>query len=231
MLVTFSQSCTGAVEEGRTRQGCGQCSGLVAAMLVFPRGCLCTPRCSCTPQGACAPPTYAHPLQDACPLGWSPVHGEEREALPQAEKWGPHLHHMGRVLWRVGFCTPGCPPPIGAPRSPVIPTQGCPPPTSLCHPPLGHPLSPCPGAGCHHPLRVPSPQDDYRKLLTKYAEAENTIDQLRLGARVGAGAGRAAGGAPRSAPPSPGLFGVSSSPGPALPPPLALLFLLPGSCG
>ncbi|NXJ88446.1 AKNA factor, partial [Corythaixoides concolor] len=34
---------------------------------------------------------------------------------------------------------------------------------------------------CH---RVPSPQDDYHKLLTKYAEAENTIDQLRLGARV-----------------------------------------------
>ncbi|NXW00598.1 AKNA factor, partial [Fregetta grallaria] len=31
---------------------------------------------------------------------------------------------------------------------------------------------------------VPSPQDDYHKLLTKYAEAENTIDQLRLGARV-----------------------------------------------
>ncbi|NXE07930.1 AKNA factor, partial [Lophotis ruficrista] len=30
----------------------------------------------------------------------------------------------------------------------------------------------------------PSPQDDYHKLLTKYAEAENTIDQLRLGARV-----------------------------------------------
>ncbi|XP_027543724.1 LOW QUALITY PROTEIN: AT-hook-containing transcription factor [Neopelma chrysocephalum] len=27
-------------------------------------------------------------------------------------------------------------------------------------------------------------QDDYHKLLTKYAEAENTIDQLRLGARV-----------------------------------------------
>ncbi|NXP74366.1 AKNA factor, partial [Ramphastos sulfuratus] len=34
------------------------------------------------------------------------------------------------------------------------------------------------------PLRVPSLQDDYHKLLTKYAEAENTIDQLRLGARV-----------------------------------------------
>ncbi|NXT27373.1 AKNA factor, partial [Syrrhaptes paradoxus] len=34
------------------------------------------------------------------------------------------------------------------------------------------------------PRRVPSPQDDYRKLLTKYAEAENTIDRLRLGARV-----------------------------------------------
>ncbi|NXD74959.1 AKNA factor, partial [Halcyon senegalensis] len=33
-------------------------------------------------------------------------------------------------------------------------------------------------------LRVPSRQDDYHKLLTKYAEAENTIDQLRLGARV-----------------------------------------------
>ncbi|NWI65904.1 AKNA factor, partial [Todus mexicanus] len=32
--------------------------------------------------------------------------------------------------------------------------------------------------------RVPSLQDDYHKLLTKYAEAENTIDQLRLGARV-----------------------------------------------
>ncbi|XP_032162869.1 microtubule organization protein AKNA isoform X2 [Mustela erminea] len=27
-------------------------------------------------------------------------------------------------------------------------------------------------------------QEDYRKLLTKYAEAENTIDQLRLGAKV-----------------------------------------------
>ncbi|NXQ52585.1 AKNA factor, partial [Anthoscopus minutus] len=34
------------------------------------------------------------------------------------------------------------------------------------------------------PTSVPSPQDDYHKLLTKYAEAENTIDQLRLGARV-----------------------------------------------
>ncbi|NWR83616.1 AKNA factor, partial [Furnarius figulus] len=34
------------------------------------------------------------------------------------------------------------------------------------------------------PTRVPSLQDDYHKLLTKYAEAENTIDQLRLGARV-----------------------------------------------
>ena len=28
------------------------------------------------------------------------------------------------------------------------------------------------------------PQEDYHKLLTKYAEAENTIDQLRLGAKV-----------------------------------------------
>lgn len=28
------------------------------------------------------------------------------------------------------------------------------------------------------------PQEDYCKLLTKYAEAENTIDQLRLGAKV-----------------------------------------------
>ena len=27
-------------------------------------------------------------------------------------------------------------------------------------------------------------QEDYHKLLTKYAEAENTIDQLRLGAKV-----------------------------------------------
>lgn len=34
---------------------------------------------------------------------------------------------------------------------------------------------------------APAPQDDYHKLLTKYAEAENTIDQLRLGAKVGAG--------------------------------------------
>lgn len=29
-----------------------------------------------------------------------------------------------------------------------------------------------------------SAQEDYHKLLTKYAEAENTIDQLRLGAKV-----------------------------------------------
>lgn len=28
------------------------------------------------------------------------------------------------------------------------------------------------------------PQEDYHRLLTKYAEAENTIDQLRLGAKV-----------------------------------------------
>ncbi|NXG46313.1 AKNA factor, partial [Psilopogon haemacephalus] len=34
------------------------------------------------------------------------------------------------------------------------------------------------------PLPVPSLQEDYHKLLTKYAEAENTIDQLRLAARV-----------------------------------------------
>lgn len=33
----------------------------------------------------------------------------------------------------------------------------------------------------------PALQEDYHKLLTKYAEAENTIDQLRLGAKVGAG--------------------------------------------
>lgn len=32
-------------------------------------------------------------------------------------------------------------------------------------------------------------QEDYHKLLTKYAEAENTIDQLRLGAKVLAGMG------------------------------------------
>lgn len=32
-------------------------------------------------------------------------------------------------------------------------------------------------------------QEDYHKLLTKYAEAENTIDQLRLGAKVVAGVG------------------------------------------
>lgn len=33
-------------------------------------------------------------------------------------------------------------------------------------------------------------QEDYHKLLTKYAEAENTIDQLRLGAKVLTGWGR-----------------------------------------
>lgn len=36
---------------------------------------------------------------------------------------------------------------------------------------------------------VLSLQEDYHKLLTKYAEAENTIDQLRLGAKVAAGVG------------------------------------------
>lgn len=60
----------------------------------------------------------------------------------------------------------------------AVPTQGCLPPLA----PLGHP--PCWGLS---PTGVPSPQDDYHKLLTKYAEAENTIDQLRLGARVGGG--------------------------------------------
>lgn len=38
------------------------------------------------------------------------------------------------------------------------------------------------------------PQEDYHKLLTKYAEAENTIDQLRLGAKVPCQGG--GGGAP-----------------------------------
>lgn len=36
---------------------------------------------------------------------------------------------------------------------------------------------------------VPALQEDYHKLLTKYAEAENTIDQLRLGAKVRLGGG------------------------------------------
>lgn len=33
-------------------------------------------------------------------------------------------------------------------------------------------------------VSVPLLQEDYHRLLTKYAEAENTIDQLRLGAKV-----------------------------------------------
>ena len=38
-------------------------------------------------------------------------------------------------------------------------------------------------AGCVTSL-PPFPQEDYHKLLTKYAEAETTLDQLRLGAKV-----------------------------------------------
>ncbi|XP_057261850.1 microtubule organization protein AKNA [Pezoporus wallicus] len=56
----------------------------------------------------------------------------------------------------------------------------------------GVPPQPPPTAGLPHGFRSPEQatelvqqlQDDYHKLLTKYAEAENTIDQLRLGARV-----------------------------------------------
>lgn len=45
-------------------------------------------------------------------------------------------------------------------------------------------------------------QEDYHKLLTKYAEAENTIDQLRLGAKV-----LGLGGVP--SPPGGGTFSLS----------------------
>ncbi|XP_061208926.1 microtubule organization protein AKNA [Neopsephotus bourkii] len=56
----------------------------------------------------------------------------------------------------------------------------------------GVPPQPPPTAGLPHGFRSPEQatelvqqlQDDYHKLLTKYAEAENTIDRLRLGARV-----------------------------------------------
>ncbi|XP_072739571.1 microtubule organization protein AKNA [Ciconia boyciana] len=56
----------------------------------------------------------------------------------------------------------------------------------------GVPLQPPTAAGLPQEFRSPRQatelvqqlQDDYHKLLTKYAEAENTIDQLRLGARV-----------------------------------------------
>ncbi|XP_064027010.1 microtubule organization protein AKNA [Pogoniulus pusillus] len=58
----------------------------------------------------------------------------------------------------------------------------------------GEGAPPQPPASPGVPLELRSPrqatalvqqlQDDYHKLLTKYAEAENTIDQLRLGARV-----------------------------------------------
>ncbi|KAM8796676.1 microtubule organization protein AKNA [Eudromia elegans] len=51
---------------------------------------------------------------------------------------------------------------------------------------------PAPAAGRPRPFACPREatelvqqlEDDYHKLLTKYAEAENTIDQLRLGAKV-----------------------------------------------
>ncbi|XP_027761820.1 LOW QUALITY PROTEIN: AT-hook-containing transcription factor, partial [Empidonax traillii] len=56
----------------------------------------------------------------------------------------------------------------------------------------GVPQQPLSAAGLPQEFRSPKQatalvqqlQDDYHKLLTKYAEAENTIDQLRLGARV-----------------------------------------------
>ncbi|XP_075628411.1 microtubule organization protein AKNA [Balearica regulorum gibbericeps] len=56
----------------------------------------------------------------------------------------------------------------------------------------GEGVSPQPPAGLPQEFSSPRQatelvqqlQDDYHKLLTKYAEAENTIDQLRLGARV-----------------------------------------------
>lgn len=102
-------------------------------------------------------------------------------------------------------------------RRSLHPTHGTPAPccpcTELQHPALGHP--PC---RVLSPTGVPSPQDDYHKLLTKYAEAENTIDQLRLGARVGGGSA-CLGGFPSLLP----LLEVMCC--------AFLLFLLPGSCG
>lgn len=111
---------------------------------------------------------------------------EERGALP-TQRNGPKSARIGWVFWRGGFCTP----PTGLPR-PCCPHTGLPPP--IQHPHLGH--APC---RMLSPTGVPSPQDDYHKLLTKYAEAENTIDQLRLGARVGGGSG-CLGGSPICSP-------------------------------
>ncbi|XP_031457430.1 whirlin isoform X1 [Phasianus colchicus] len=73
-------------------------------------------------------------------------------------------------------------------------------------------------------------QDDYHKLLTKYAEAENTIDQLRLGAKVNlyadppcasrsAHAGTMSGGCRVMAfsIPRPSAAAISTAPNPQLP--------------
>lgn len=48
----------------------------------------------------------------------------------------------------------------------------------------------------HDLIALPLPQEDYHKLLTKYAEAENTIDQLRFGAKVLGWMGRECGPGP-----------------------------------
>lgn len=182
--------------------------GREACVFPPPRMLVHPPQCS-------LPPGCLSPAMPSCPLGGEGSSPPRRETGPTSALAGPGALG-GWVSAPQGVPHPWEPPP----PSPVIPTQGCLPPCCipLCHPPLGHPPSPHPRAGCRHPLGAPSPQDDYHKLLTKYAEAENTIDQLRLGARVGARAGMAAGGAgggtPGSASPSLGLFRVSSSPGP-----------------
>lgn len=73
-----------------------------------------------------------------------------------------------------------------------------------------HPGASWTGLGLHSGVPRPwvltvglsSLQEDYHKLLTKYAEAENTIDQLRLGAKVpGCGKGRAQGPGPQEVTP------------------------------
>ncbi|XP_062447289.1 microtubule organization protein AKNA [Rhea pennata] len=110
------------------------------------------------------------------------------------------LPDLSKVEARVKFDQSYRPPrgralPAAAPRGrPVLPKS----PAEIVREALlsgapgSPPWCPAPAAGlpraCGCPKQatqlVQQLQDDYHKLLTKYAEAENTIDQLRLGAKV-----------------------------------------------
>ncbi|OXB66470.1 hypothetical protein ASZ78_011585 [Callipepla squamata] len=123
---------------------------------------------------------------DICPYG----RGRLNHPLPDLSKVEARVKVGQSYRPPPSRALPACTRPLGGPLVPKSPAE-------IVREVLlssGEGSSPQPPAPPGVPQELRSPrqatalvqqlQDDYHKLLTKYAEAENTIDQLRLGAKV-----------------------------------------------